>query len=296
MLPRMLLTGATGFVGGALALRWRERGGAVTAIVRSRSAPDRVRRLQDGGVTVLVDDKQPLTMQKIVAQAAPEVTVHAATHFIGEHRPEDLPSLVEDNVLFGAMLHEALCQTPAPASVTIGTAWQQYGNAAYSPQSLYAATKQAFDSLATYYVEVGQARLVERLFPDVYGPGDTRRKLWWALDDAARSGVTLELGDPSFLLHPLHLDDALAALEVALGRVRTLAPGREERWAIRPEHPWVLGDVVSCFEEARGMAVPVRWRARAPRRRETREAWTVGEVLPGWQPRVGLAEGLRSLL
>jgi nucleoside-diphosphate-sugar epimerase len=295
MLPRLLLTGATGFVGGALALRWRERGGIVTAIVRPDSDPERVQQLQEAGVIVRVDDTIPATMAHIVAQAAPEVTLHAATRFIGEHRPEDIPPLVRDNVLFGAMLLEALSQTTAPAIVTIGTAWQQYGNALYSPQSLYAATKQAFDALATYYVEVCQARLLECLFPDVYGPGDTRRKLWWALADAARRGERLDLGDPTFLLHPLHLEDALDALEVALLRACTLSPGMAERWAVRPDRPWALADVVASFEAARGEAVPVRWWARAPRRRETREPWIVGGVLPGWKPRIGLAEGLRTL-
>jgi nucleoside-diphosphate-sugar epimerase len=295
--PRALVTGATGFIGSRLAPALRAEGWEVHVIVRPASDPERVASLRNSGCAVHVHDGTHDGIEMIVDEARPTCTWHLATKFVPQHRAEDVVPLVRANVEFGTSLLDALTRfRGGPAIVTAGTAWQQHDNAAYAPMSLYAATKQAFDSITAYYSGVMQARIVECMLFDTYGPGDPRKKLLWALANAARTGEPLKLsGDGGQFIDFVHVDDAVRALLVAGARAPGAALGTSERWAVRSAETLTVREVVERYGRARGAAIPVEWNARPPRLREMTVAWTAGELLPGWSPRIALDDGLASL-
>jgi nucleoside-diphosphate-sugar epimerase len=293
---RALITGATGFIGGSLAERLLATGCEVHAIVRPSSSFERTYRLASMGCTLHVHDGTSDNLEKIVARARPDCTWHLATKFIAEHVAHEVAELIRNNVEFGTMLLEALAGFGASPVVTTGTAWQQQGNAAYSPMSLYAATKQAFDAIATFYVEVHAMRIVECLLFDTYGPDDSRKKLLWALGEAVRSGVPLRLsGDGYQFIDLLQIDDVVSALLMAGDRAVDGSPGLSEQWAVRSGEALTVRELVERYGRVRGVTVPVEWGARPPRRREMFTPWTAGLVLPHWSPSKKLDDGLASL-
>jgi nucleoside-diphosphate-sugar epimerase len=294
---RALVTGATGFIGSRLAPALRADGWKVHVIVRPASDAARVAALRDDGCEIHVHDGTHVGIEMIVDNSRPTCTWHLATKFVPQHRTDDVVPLVRGNVEFGTSLLDALARFGgAAAVVTAGTAWQQHDNTAYSPMSLYAATKQAFDVIAAYYSGVMQARIVECMLFDTYGPNDPRKKLLWALANAARSGEPLKLsGEGRQFVDFVHVDDAVRALLIAGARAMGAAPGTSERWAVRSPESLTVRDVVERFGRARGGEIPVEWNSRPGRLREMNVAWTAGEVLPGWSPSIPLDEGLASL-
>jgi nucleoside-diphosphate-sugar epimerase len=294
---RALVTGATGFIGSRLVPALRAGGWSVHAIVRPASEAARVAALRDAGTEIHVHDGTHVGIEMIVDKARPTCTWHLATKFVPQHRAEDVVPLVRDNVEFGTSLLDALVRFGGPAPVvTAGTAWQQHNNTAYSPMSLYAATKQAFDAITAYYSGVLQARIVECMLFDTYGPNDPRKKLLWALANAARTDEPLKLsGEGRQFIDFVHVDDAVRALLIAGERAMGAPPGTSERWAVRSAESLTVRGLVERFGRARGSEIPVEWNARPSRLREMNVAWTAGEVLPGWSPRIPLDEGLASL-
>jgi nucleoside-diphosphate-sugar epimerase len=293
---RALVTGGTGFVGNVLAKALRDAGWEVHAIMRPGSAASRTDQLSAAGCVLHRHDGSLQGMREIIATAQPACTWHLATLFIADHAPDDVIPLVRANVEFGALLLEALSTRPQAPLVTAGSAWQQHDNASYSPISLYAATKQAFDSLAVYFAEVRRMRIVECLLTDTYGTVDPRKKLLWALANAVRTGTPLPMsGEGRQLIDLLHVDDAVRALLIAGERARAGVPGLQERWAVRPGQPITVRELVERYAHARGVSVPVEWGARPPRPRERLVPWSAGEVLPGWTPRIALDAGLAGL-
>jgi nucleoside-diphosphate-sugar epimerase len=293
---RALISGATGYIGGTLAKRLLVAGCEVHAIVRPSSSAERTNRLAALGCTLHVHDGTSHNLGEIVASAQPDCTWHLATKFIAEHIADDVTELVRNNVEFGAILLEALAGFGASPVVTAGTAWQQQGNAAYSPMSLYAATKQAFDAIATFYAEVHTMRIVECLLFDTYGPDDPRQKLLWALGEAVRSGVPLRLsGDGRQFIDLLQVDDVVSALLIAGDRAVAGAPGLSEKWAVRSGEALTVRELVERYGRVRGVTVPVEWGARPLRRREMFAPWTAGLLLPRWSPCTKLDDGLASL-
>jgi len=240
-------------------------------------------------------------MQQILAAAQPDVVIHLASNFIAEHKSGDVDALIRDNVLFGAELLEAMRLNPVRRIVNIGSAWQHYRNAEYSATSLYAATKQAFVSLLGFYAEAYALSAVTIEFTDTYGPGDTRRKLIPFMLAAEAAGTEMAMVPADVPIDFVHIDDALEAIRVAVARTAELAVrptaalGAHERFAIRSGVAMDMQGLFDLWADARGRRVAAKFGARACRAREMLEPWTEGEVLPGWSPRVGLREGLRSL-
>ncbi|MBX9928982.1 MAG: NAD(P)-dependent oxidoreductase [Gemmatimonadaceae bacterium] len=291
----VFVTGATGFVGQRAAIAFREQGMRVTALVRASSDAATVARLADAGVSIAVDAGDVPTLRDQLAASGAPCVVHLATRFVAEHRADEVEPLVHDNIAFGARLLEAMTASEVTAIVHAGTAWQHYENRDYSPVSLYAATKEAFAAIVRYYVEIRGVRAVGCEFTDMYGAGDTRKKVLWAMRNAVATGAALSLSGGEQIVDLLHVTDAIAALRVATTRAMSAAAGTEERWAVRGSEPCTLRELVARFERVRSETVPVAWGARPYRARETFTPWTSGALLPGWAPRVTLDDGLRTL-
>lgn len=268
MSGRIVVTGATGFVGRALVPILRRRGCDITVLDRAAAAAgprqvvDRVRRVE------------------------PDAVVHLATHFLASHQVEDIPDLVRANVEWGTVVAEAASVSGARL-VSIDTAWQHFEGRSYDPVSLYAATKQALDVIIEYFVRVRglEARAVT-LF-DTYGPGDVRPKLIPLLMRAARTGVPLEMSDGGQLIDLTYIDDVATGIaDIALAATAT------SDCVLRSWRPVTVRDLVTVLETSIARPVPVVWGARPGREREMRADWVFGSAPAGWSPTVPLPEGL----
>ena len=119
--------------------------------------------------------------------------IHLASLFLAGHKPEDIKGLVESNVLFGTQLLEASVKSEVPWFINTGTFWQHYKNKKYSPVNLYAATKQAFEDIAEYYIETSPINFVTIKLSDTFGPDDTRSKVFNLWSKISRTNETLDM-------------------------------------------------------------------------------------------------------
>ena len=290
-----MLTGATGFVGGHVTRYLLSRGWVVNAIVRPSSNRERLKR-QASEVAVHTHDGSAASLRSIVDSTRPDVVMHLATHFVAVHGADDIEPLIDANVRFATQLVDAMTSAGVRHFVNTGTAWQHMRDQPYLPVSLYAATKQAFESILTYYVDAASLRVITLVLHDTYGPDDPRKKLFWALDQADRNGTELALSPGEQLLDLVHVHDVVRAFEVAAERVLdpSFASGHE-RYAVSSGRQLSLRDVLAMYQRVVGRRLRVRWSGRPYREREVMIPWSSGAALPGWNPRVSLEEGLKTL-
>lgn len=289
-MPRALISGATGFVGGHLARGLMQRGWEVHAIVRDTSSgalPEGlVAHSHDGGTGGMND---------IVKAAAPDVVFHLASLFLAEHSPDDLEPLIRSNVLFGSQLLEAMCAAGVTRLVNTGTSWQHYENSDYNPVCLYAATKQAFEAIAEYYVQTCSMNVVTLKLFDTYGPGDRRKKLFALLRQISHDGTELNMSGGEQLIDVVYIDDVVeayvAAAELLLGG--DVAGSAE--YAVSSGAPMSLRALVQRYSAVTGRRLNINWGARPYRPREVMVPWDKGQPTPGWEPKVGLDDGIRRL-
>lgn len=267
-MTRVLLTGGTGFVGGAVGPLLERNGCTVWSPGREDLAAP-------------VD----LVVTRI-AEFGPDVVVHLAARFLAAHRASDIADLVRSNVELGTVVAEAAAQCSARL-VWTSTAWQHVDGLAYEPVSLYAATKQAFADIVRYYEGVRGLQAVDLTLFDTYGPRDPRGKVVAHLLAAAARGDGLRMSSGRQLIDLTYVDD------VAEGIVRAALSDEPPRAAVlRSGEPITVRALVGLVAEVTGVDLAVEWGARPDRPREMVTDWVTGPTLAGWSPTVTLREGL----
>lgn len=289
-----VVTGATGFIGGHLAHRLHDAGVSVTAIVRDSSDPARIAALPGQAEAIPVHDDGSRLIN-IVKQATPDVVFHLAARFSSSHTHADIDGVITDNVTLTARVCEAATAAGCPALVVAGTAWQNAGSTpgdpTPSPNSFYAASKQAADDIIDYYCGQAGLNTVTLKIYDSYGPNDPRRKFLATLRDAAANQTSVEASPGDQLLHLVHVDDLVDGFVHAgnllysgevCGRASHTLPSGE---------PVTLRAIAETWMRANGENIDIRWGGRPHRSGEVMVPWE-GVPLPGWSPRIDLATGL----
>jgi len=290
-----LVTGATGFVGSHIVRRLLADGWRVHLVVRAGSPLKLVADLETR-LTVHRYHGTVEDLSVIVRQAAPDLVFHLASLFLAQHRPEDIEPLICSNVLFPVQLLEAMTTNGCHRLVNAGTSWQHYQDRDYSPVNLYAASKQAFEVLMQYYLETTPLRAVTLKLFDTYGPGDPRPKLIKLLDTVARQSAPLAMSPGEQLIDLVHIDDVVEAFVLAGERLLGSLVEGHESFPVSSGRPLPLRELAALYEKILGKKLPLEWGGRPYRPREVMVPWNEGRPLPGWRPRVGLEEGLASII
>jgi nucleoside-diphosphate-sugar epimerase len=287
------VTGGTGFIGRNLVRVLLSEGWRVHVIVRRSSNSAQMFGRRSGVSThVYVGAKE---LACAMQTANPSVVFHLASLYLREHSPDDVSALLSSNIQFGTQLVEAMRLAETQALVNTGTAWQHFENHLYSPVCLYAATKQAFECILQYYVEVHHLKVISLKLFDTYGPADPRPKLVQLLAKAAETGIPLAMSPGHQRVDMVYVDDVVRAYLRAADLLLSGNVLGHQRYAVRSGHTATLREIVAAFEEVRGVRLNVRWGGRPYHDREVMEPWE-GTPLPGWKAEVSLRSGLRRTL
>lgn len=289
---RALVTGGTGFIGSNLVRRLAIEGWDVHVLVRANSNVH-ILRADAGRLSCHEHDGSAQHMNELMQRVKPDTVFHLASLFLAQHTSDDLEPLVTSNVLFSTQLVDAMATTGVEHLVNTGTSWQHYLDADNRPVNLYAATKQAFESILAYYADSFGLKVMTLALFDTYGPNDPRAKLIALLWKTALAQRPLAMSPGRQLIDLVHVDDVVSAFVQAadLLHVQTVA---HARYGISSGRPMQLVDLVALFEAATGHTLPITWGERPYRPREVMVPWTSFEALPGWSPRIALETGIQD--
>ena len=295
--PRFLVTGAAGFIGSRLTRRLVADGAATAVVVLPDSSLARLADAADQ-VAVLYHDGSTGQLIDFVIDFAPDGVFHLGANFIGVHKSDDVVPLVADNVAFTAQICEAMAVAQTTCLVAAGTVWQHAktppGERMPTPNSLYAATKQAAEDIIAYYAHAGAFSSMVLKIYDSYGPDDPRPKFLNVLADAAAAGTTLDATAGKQQLHMVHVDDIVSAFRHAAAQLLSGDYEGHNSYALPSEKPVTLRELVAVWQAATGRTVDIAWGARADRPGEILVPWQ-GPPLPGWQAEVPLDAGFKAI-
>lgn len=289
------VTGTTGFIGRHVIQKLHQEGHQLWAIVRpTTTLPSELKKMLrpitfDGDIQKLATELQQNQISGII---------HLASLFLAQHKVDEIPELVNSNVLFGTQLLEAATQSNLKWFVNTGTFWQHFENELYSPVNLYAATKQAFLTMAQYYYETKPINFVTLELSDTFGPNDPRPKLISLWRKIARSGEALPMSAGQQKIDLNYVGNVADAFSQAVKLV-TLDLNfkyRGQTYAVSSGRNLNLKELANIFEQVSGQKLAIGWGQKTYRPREVMIPWSKGKMLPGWKPRISLKEGLRRTL
>ena len=272
---KVILTGATGFLGSALLRRCRELGIETFAVGRTS-----------------VDQS---ISEALVASGPFDGCIHLATYYLPSHTEEQIPDLVDANIMFGTRMLEASVKSGCKWFVNAASFWQHASDGV--PVNLYSAMKEAFQGIATYYNAAYGLKVANLELTDTYGEGDTRKKLvnLWCNALNSKDALPMSQGRQEIeLVHRNDVVDAFLDLTHMLdsGDKRVLGCG--ETYYL-PTEKMTLREAASVFENVTGGVLPIQWGARPERAREIMKIKHRGSPLPGWKQKIGLAAGFGRL-
>lgn len=287
------VTGATGFLGQHLCARLAANGTRVTALVRSTSQAARMNRLAEIAAIAHTGD----ALQASLDAARPGIVFHLAARYTAQHRAEDIAELISDNVELTARLCDAMISVGCDKLVAAGTAWQNAttppGDNTPTPNTFYAATKQAADEFINYYARTSELNAITLKIYDSYGPGDPRRKFLNVLAESAARGETMHASPGDQQLHMVHVDDLIDGFVHAGNLLATDELSGRHGFTLPSPSARTLREIAAAWLEANGVSAEIEWGARPHRPGEVMTPWE-GTPLPGWAPRIALEDGLRG--
>jgi NAD dependent epimerase/dehydratase len=303
----VVVTGAGGFIGSHLAETLARDGARVRAFVRYGShgrhglLEELSPELADEIDVVAGDLKDPHAVRRLVEGA--EVVFHLGALIAIPYSYVHPTDFVQTNVVGTTHLLNA-CHDEGVQRLVATSTSEVYGTARYAPidtehpltpQSPYSASKIASDMVAlSYHYAFGMPVAVLRPF-NTYGPRQSLRAVIPTIISQALTRDRVELGsltptrDLTFVSDTVDAFLRIAAADEAIGKVVAIGQGEEIS----------IGDLARLVLEVLGKdELPIVEDQRRIRP-ETSEVYRLiadngpARELLGWEPRVGLAEGIR---
>lgn len=293
MRKKAIVTGASGYIGSRLTHALVAEGWEVYVILRPNSS---ISLLEDitKHLSIFRFDGEFDNLRKFFQQIQPiEIVFHLAAYFVADHKWQQVEILLDSNIRLGTMLLEAMKEINCRHLINTATAWQHYQDQDYNPVCLYAAMKEAFEKIITYYVQVHNFQAITLELLDTYGPQDPRSKVLNLLYKSWKTGTKLEMSGGEQELDLVYIDDVISAYLIAADYCHQTKG--QKKFSVASQKPHTLREITAIIEQITEDKLPIVFGQRPYRQREVMTSWKQGEILPGWQPTITLAKGLRKM-
>lgn len=294
---RILITGASGFIGNHLTQYLLNLGNDVAVVLRPQSKLLLQAKPMESSLIQIVYDGSIESLITSVKAFQPELVVHTASLFIAEHKSQQITDLISSNVLFGTHILEAMTLSNCTKLVNIGTSWQHYHDEKYNPVCLYAATKQAFEDIAQFYLETKKLSITTLKLFDTFGPNDRRAKIvpyLLSLKNKKKQKLDMSPGDQFIDL--VYITDVLTAIHSAINRLQNGQDKGKTEFAVSSGHPIRLRELVDLLIRLSSIEVDLVWGGRPYRENEVMTPWSTENRIPGWTTKVKIEEGLKRII
>lgn len=301
-MKRVLLTGATGFVGASLARRLLRDGHELHVLLRPGSDLWRIDEIRSHLRPLEAHLEDTGSVAAAVGRCRPEWVFHLAA-FGAYSWQTDVGRILRANVLGTANLVEACLQSGFEAFVNTGSS-SEYGvrqsapseSDAPEPNSVYAVSKASATMFCRHTAQSRGVVLPTLRLYSVYGPFEQPGRLMPALMAQGLEGRLPPLVTPETARDFVAAEDVCEAYLLAAA-----APGQEPGavYNVGTGVQTTLREVVELARRVLGIAEEPRWGTMPARRWDT-GSWVSdsGKIrcALGWQPRHTLESGLRVML
>ncbi|MGK7877643.1 MAG: NAD-dependent epimerase/dehydratase family protein [Xenococcaceae cyanobacterium] len=301
-MKRVILTGATGFVGANLARRLLQDGQKIYLLVRPGYNPWRIAGIRADVHLHEVELADAAALTGVVGKIQPDWVFHLAVY--GAYSSQtNLYQMVQTNIIGTINLLEACLQTGFEAFVNTGSS-SEYGfkerapseTEWLEPNSHYAVTKASATLFCRYTAQSQGCHLPTLRLYSVYGPFEEPTRLMPTLIRRGLKGELPPLVNPDIARDYVYVEDVIDAYLLAAtqpnqepGAVYNVGTGVQTS----------LREVVDVARQVMEITPEPQW-GSMPNRRWDTNVWVADsgkiQAALGWQPRYTFEQGFRLMV
>jgi CDP-paratose synthetase len=284
---KLMVTGATGFLGSQLVKRLLEKNDEVIILKRSFSDVSRLNQILKC-LTVYDIDRCKL---QIPFEENPDLNgiIHTATCY--GRKKESMVTLFSANTYFPLQLLELAAEYHVPFFINSDTVLNRRTND-------YALAKKQFLDWGRKFSEAEKIHFVNIKLEQFYGPGDGATKfteyvIQSCLDNVASLDLTLGEQKRDFI----YIDDVIAAYGLLIEQA-AIRPAWYHEYELGSGNPVKIRDFVSLAKRLTKAKTILNFGALPQRPNEKLELQPTLRALRklGWQCQVGLTEGIKRII
>lgn len=292
MIKRIIITGATGFVGKNLVPKLVDEGYEILELTRDLSKS--IRLFQDATNKLDINDNNFKT--KII-DFKPEAVIHLASYLTASDKWEDVNKLIDTNLLFLSKVLDAIAKVNLKLFINTGTfAEYSKGDDSMEPAYFYAATKTASRSFLNYYSNTYNFKQVTVVPYTIYGGLDSQKKIIDLIFESTVKERPLDLSPGEQVLDFIHVDDVTSFYIILLRNI-SLLPGKSN-FKLGTGVGHNLKQVAAYIEGITHQKTNINWGGKQYRNSDVMYAVANLEninKLFDWEPKISLEEGIKKL-
>jgi len=292
----IIVTGADGFIGTNLINKLCETTHNLMLIGKDVSKM-KASVLKDYGCYSYVEISQD-EMGKAFENFEPDVLIHLAAYSTASDAYEDMEKLIEANLLYLCKILDALKCSKIKSFIYTGSFAEFFnGDNVFDPAYLYAATKTAGRSIATYYANTYNFKLISICPYTVYGGIDNSKKIIDYLFDSLDNPHPIDISSGAQILDFIHVNDIALLLIKIAENIDIIPSGAIFKAGTGEGH--TFKDIIRIMEEETGLKSNLNLGGRPYRKRDIMHAvadTNLQKKLLNFTHKISLRDGIKGYL
>ncbi|WP_157351590.1 NAD-dependent epimerase/dehydratase family protein [Aliarcobacter butzleri] len=287
---KILVTGATGFVGKHLIQKLRDFD--VRFVVRNINTEYSKDR------QIVYNDEKLDVFQKDVKSYNPKIVIHLASYLTSSDDISSIKNIVDSNILFTSILLESLKSTDLELFINTGTfAEYYYNDGKENPAYFYSASKIAIKPIIKYFKNIQGFKTINIIPYTIYGGKSKSKKVIDYILDSLDSKLYLEMTNGEQILDFIHIDDVTDFYVHCVNNINLLKD--EEDYHLGTGKGTSIKGLSNIIEDLTNKKANINWGSKEYRILDIMRAiapiYKLEKEL-NWKPKVSIEDGIKKIL
>ncbi len=202
----ILITGGTGFVGSNLLQNYKNKKILIVSKKKIKIKNKFVKILYYKNFSDLILKLNSIKVKNVI---------HCATHYVKNHKINDIEKIFEANILLGNVLLEYSKKMNVKKFINLSTIWELNYNYSNDYLNLYTLSKKHFSEIINFYsIKNKKIKFYNLYLLDTFGEGDKRNKILNVMKKCLHKNNKILIESENLRMNLLNIKDVVSAIKL----------------------------------------------------------------------------------